>query len=89
MKENLEELNAKGVAEQFPVLPAVRALTRSYVENDLSDVYQGEVSYARDAFEGLHLMDTIMAVKRGEGGRHGQPGGDRGRREGGRAQGQA
>ncbi|NKT06953.1 methionine synthase [Rhodococcus hoagii] len=67
MKENLEELNAKGVAEQFPVLLGGAALTRSYVENDLSDVYQGEVSYARDAFEGLHLMDTIMAVKRGEG----------------------
>ncbi|MCL2533631.1 MAG: methionine synthase [Nocardiaceae bacterium] len=67
MKENLEELNAKGVAEQFPVLLGGAALTRSYVENDLSDVYQGEVSYARDAFEGLSLMDTIMAVKRGEG----------------------
>ncbi|MFC9516966.1 methionine synthase [Nocardiaceae bacterium NPDC056970] len=67
MKENLEELNAKGVAEQFPVLLGGAALTRSYVENDLSDVYQGEVSYARDAFEGLNLMDTIMATKRGEG----------------------
>ncbi|MDH6281219.1 methionine synthase [Prescottella agglutinans] len=67
MKENLEELNAKGVAEQFPVLLGGAALTRSYVENDLSEVYQGEVSYARDAFEGLNLMDTIMAVKRGEG----------------------
>ncbi|PTR27567.1 methionine synthase (B12-dependent) [Rhodococcus sp. OK519] len=67
MKENLEELNAKGVAEQFPVLLGGAALTRSYVENDLSAVYQGEVSYARDAFEGLNLMDTIMAVKRGEG----------------------
>ncbi|MDH6678784.1 5-methyltetrahydrofolate--homocysteine methyltransferase [Rhodococcus sp. LBL1] len=67
MKENLEELNAKGVAEQFPVLLGGAALTRSYVENDLSEVYQGDVSYARDAFEGLNLMDTIMAVKRGEG----------------------
>jgi 5-methyltetrahydrofolate--homocysteine methyltransferase len=29
-------------------------------------MYEGEVRYARDAFEGLSLMDTIMAVKRGE-----------------------
>ena len=42
------------------------ALTRSYVENDLAEVYKGEVHYARDAFEGLRLMDTIMSAKRGE-----------------------
>ena len=29
-------------------------------------MYDGEVRYARDAFEGLRLMDAIMAVKRGE-----------------------
>ncbi len=65
MKENLLELNAKGVAEQFPVLLGGAALTRSYVENDLAEVYEGEVSYARDAFEGLRLMDSIMSTKRG------------------------
>ncbi|MER7448688.1 methionine synthase [Nocardia beijingensis] len=65
MKENLEELNAKGVAEQFPVLLGGAALTRSYVENDLADVYEGDVHYARDAFEGLRLMDDIMTRKRG------------------------
>lgn len=67
MKENLEELNHRGVAERFPVLLGGAALTRSYVENDLAEIYEGEVSYARDAFEGLHLMDRVMAVKRGEG----------------------
>ncbi|WP_188545091.1 methionine synthase [Rhodococcoides trifolii] len=67
MKENLLELNAKGVAEQFPVMLGGAALTRSYVENDLQSVYEGEVSYARDAFEGLRLMDTIMTTKRGSG----------------------
>jgi 5-methyltetrahydrofolate--homocysteine methyltransferase len=36
------------------------------VENDLAEVYEGEVHYARDAFEGLKLMDTIMSAKRGE-----------------------
>ena len=42
------------------------ALTRGYVENDLAEVYEGEVHYARDAFEGLKLMDVIMSAKRGE-----------------------
>ncbi|CAM3689468.1 methionine synthase [Smaragdicoccus niigatensis] len=65
MKENLQELNARGVAEQFPVLLGGAALTRKYVEFDLSEVYDGKVSYARDAFEGLKLMDVIMSRKRG------------------------
>ncbi|MEV6135498.1 methionine synthase [Nocardia sp. NPDC051990] len=67
MKENLEELNAKGVADQFPVLLGGAALTRAYVENDLTEVYHGDVHYARDAFEGLRLMDDIMTRKRGGG----------------------
>ncbi|WP_027941759.1 methionine synthase [Amycolatopsis taiwanensis] len=66
MKENLEEMNSRGVSDRWPVLLGGAALTRSYVENDLTDLYHGQVRYARDAFEGLRLMDTIMAVKRGE-----------------------
>jgi 5-methyltetrahydrofolate--homocysteine methyltransferase len=66
MKDNLEEMNTRGVAERFPVLLGGAALTRSYVENDLAEIYEGEVHYARDAFEGLKLMDTIMSAKRGE-----------------------
>ncbi|MCE6998922.1 methionine synthase [Saccharothrix sp. S26] len=66
MKENLEEMNSRGVAARWPVLLGGAALTRAYVENDLSELYQGEVRYARDAFEGLRLMDAIMAAKRGE-----------------------
>ncbi len=65
MKENLQEMNSRGVADKLPVLLGGAALTRSYVENDLSDVYQGKVSYARDAFEGLRLMDSVMAMARG------------------------
>ncbi|MGW5647062.1 methionine synthase [Saccharopolyspora sp. NPDC003752] len=65
MKENLAELNARGVAEEYPVLLGGAALTRSYVEGDLDELYRGEVRYARDAFEGLRLMDSIMARKRG------------------------
>ncbi|MFJ2499761.1 MULTISPECIES: vitamin B12 dependent-methionine synthase activation domain-containing protein, partial [unclassified Streptomyces] len=40
-------------------------LTRAYVEQDLHEIYEGEVRYARDAFEGLRLMDALIAVKRG------------------------
>jgi 5-methyltetrahydrofolate--homocysteine methyltransferase len=65
MKENLEEMNTRGVAEKFPVLLGGAALTRSYVENDLSAVFSGDVRYARDAFEGLRLMDGVMSRKRG------------------------
>src|SRR5205807_198112 len=65
MKENLEEMNSRGVAEQWPVLLGGAALTRAYVENDLAELYAGQVRYARDAFEGLRLMDATMAVKRG------------------------
>ena len=63
MKENLEELNARGVAQRFPVLLGGAALTRAYVENDLAAVYAGEVRYARDAFEGLRLMDAVALAK--------------------------
>ena len=66
MRENLEELNARGVAASFPVFLGGAALTRAYVEQDLREVYAGEVRYARDAFEGLRLMDALMAVMRGE-----------------------
>jgi 5-methyltetrahydrofolate--homocysteine methyltransferase len=65
MKENLQEMNARRVAEKLPVLLGGAALTRSYVENDLSEVYEGRVDYARDAFEGLRLMDATMARARG------------------------
>lgn len=65
MKENLEEMNSAGAAD-IPVLLGGAALTRTYVENDLTEVYQGDVHYARDAFEGLRLMDEIMAIKRGD-----------------------
>ncbi|MFE6066078.1 methionine synthase [Streptomyces sp. NPDC056525] len=65
MKENLQELNGRGLAERFPVILGGAALTRAYVEQDLHEIYQGEVRYARDAFEGLRLMDALMGVKRG------------------------
>ncbi|MFE9971448.1 methionine synthase [Streptomyces hirsutus] len=65
MKENLEELNQRGIAADYPVILGGAALTRAYVEQDLHEIYQGEVRYARDAFEGLRLMDALIGIKRG------------------------
>jgi 5-methyltetrahydrofolate--homocysteine methyltransferase len=65
MKENLEEMNSRGVSTRWPVILGGAALTRAYVEEDLAGLYDGDVRYARDAFEGLRLMDAIVAVKRG------------------------
>ncbi|MDX3692934.1 methionine synthase [Streptomyces europaeiscabiei] len=65
MKENLEELNQRGLAADYPVILGGAALTRAYVEQDLYEIYGGEVRYARDAFEGLRLMDALIGVKRG------------------------
>ncbi|MFG2877411.1 methionine synthase [Streptomyces sp. NPDC048337] len=65
MKENLEELNQRKMAADYPVILGGAALTRAYVEQDLHEIYEGEVRYARDAFEGLRLMDALMGVKRG------------------------
>ena len=65
MKENLEEISTRGLAGRWPVLLGGAALTRAYVEQDLAEQFAGVVRYARDAFEGLRLMDALMGVKRG------------------------
>ena len=66
MKENLEEITSRGLDQRWPIVLGGAALTRAYVEQDLAAVFPGQVRYARDAFEGLRLMDAMMAVKRGE-----------------------
>jgi 5-methyltetrahydrofolate--homocysteine methyltransferase len=63
MRENLEELNERGMAD-IPVLLGGAALTRKYVEVDLRQTYEGRVFYGKDAFEGLHTMDRLMTMKR-------------------------
>jgi 5-methyltetrahydrofolate--homocysteine methyltransferase len=68
MRDNLAELNSRHLADRWPVLLGGAALTRTYVEQDLASQFGGQVRYARDAFEGLRLMDAFMAVKRGEAG---------------------
>ncbi len=59
MRENLEEMSRMGI--ELPVLLGGAALTRNYVEEDCVKAYAcGRVAYARDAFDGLHLMDKVM-----------------------------
>jgi 5-methyltetrahydrofolate--homocysteine methyltransferase len=63
MRENLEELNAAGLA-RIPVLLGGAALTRSYVERDLRSVYEGRLFYGKDAFEGLRTLDRLAELRR-------------------------
>jgi 5-methyltetrahydrofolate--homocysteine methyltransferase len=58
MRDNLLEMNERDLTD-YPVILGGAALTRSYVEKDLRAVYKGKLFYAQDAFEGLHLMDTL------------------------------
>jgi 5-methyltetrahydrofolate--homocysteine methyltransferase len=58
MRENLEEMGRQGL--EIPVMLGGAALTRNYVEDDCVRAYAcGRVAYARDAFDGLHLMDRV------------------------------
>jgi 5-methyltetrahydrofolate--homocysteine methyltransferase len=60
MRENLEEMSRQGLS--LPVMLGGAALTRRYVEEDCVKAYAaGRVAYARDAFDGLGLMDKIIA----------------------------
>ncbi len=63
MRENLEELNLRKLSTRFPVILGGAALTRSYVEDDLASIYEGTVRYAKDAFEGLSLVESILSEK--------------------------
>ncbi len=58
MRENLEEMGRQGL--EIPVMLGGAALTRNYVEDDCVRAYaSGRVAYARDAFDGLNLMDKV------------------------------
>ncbi len=59
MKENLELMKQRG--QQLPVILGGAALTRRFVEDDLRPLYGGELRYARDAFDGLRLLEDIAA----------------------------
>ena len=62
MKENLEEMNNRGIA--IPVICGGAALTRKYVEEDLTELYKGKVFYGQDAFSALKVLERL---KNGEG----------------------
>ncbi|MYI03605.1 MAG: methionine synthase [Chloroflexi bacterium] len=59
MKEDLEELNRRELADRWPVLLGGAALTRKYVEWDLRNTFHGDVFYGQDAFEGLRIMNAL------------------------------
>ncbi len=63
MRENLVELNERDLAE-YPILLGGAALTRTYVERDLREVYDGRLFYGRDAFEGLRTLDRLVEMKK-------------------------
>jgi 5-methyltetrahydrofolate--homocysteine methyltransferase len=65
MRENLEVMNELGYS-QLPVLLGGAALTRTYVERDLREVYDGRVFYGKDAFEGLRVLDRLGEIRRGD-----------------------
>ena len=65
MRDNLNELNDRGL-QNIPVLLGGAALTRTYVEKDLREVYEGRLFYGKDAFEGLRVMDRLGEIRLGD-----------------------
>lgn len=59
MKENLEVMESRNI--RIPVVLGGAALTRKFVEKDLRALYSGNLSYAQDAFDGLHFMEKLKA----------------------------
>ncbi|NOZ00519.1 MAG: methionine synthase [Deltaproteobacteria bacterium] len=62
MRDDLIELQRKN--RTLPVLLGGAALNRKYVNGDLKPLYDGEVTYCRDAFAGLDAMDALAAGDR-------------------------
>ena len=61
MRDNLELMNERGI--NVPVILGGAALNRRYVEADLIPLYEGQLFYARDAFDGLHAMDELTQAE--------------------------
>ncbi|MBL8880771.1 MAG: dihydropteroate synthase, partial [Phycisphaerales bacterium] len=64
MRDDLFVLNEQGI--NVPVILGGAALTRRYVEEDLRPIYHGSLHYAKDAFEGLRLMERICSAAPGQ-----------------------
>jgi 5-methyltetrahydrofolate--homocysteine methyltransferase len=65
MKENLGVMTERNI--RIPVVLGGAALTRRYVEQDLRPLYGGVLSYANDAFDGLHFMQSLGGAKESAG----------------------
>jgi 5-methyltetrahydrofolate--homocysteine methyltransferase len=63
MRENLEIMNERAMSD-VPVLLGGAALTRTYVERDLREIYDGRLFYGKDAFEGLRVLDQLGDLRR-------------------------
>ncbi len=63
MRENLELMNERGMSN-LPVLLGGAALTRTFVERDLREIYQGKLFYGKDAFEGLRVLDRLSELRK-------------------------
>ena len=64
MRENLEVMNELGYGD-LPVILGGAALTRSYVERDLRQVFNGRLFYGKDAFEGLSVLNRLGEIRAG------------------------
>ena len=67
MREDLVELNRRGLADRWKILLGGAALTRGYVEQNLRDSFEGDVYYGQDAFEGLAIMTAVADGREPEG----------------------
>nr|MBW4079042.1 methionine synthase [Acidobacteriota bacterium] len=63
MRENLELMNERGMSN-LPVLLGGAALTRTFVERDLREIYEGKLFYGKDAFEGLRVLDRLGELRK-------------------------
>ncbi|HLH06467.1 MAG TPA: methionine synthase [Terriglobales bacterium] len=59
MKYVIQDLQLQKL--EYPVICGGAALTRKYVEDDLRAEYSNAVFYAGDAFDGLHVMEDLVA----------------------------
>ncbi len=59
MRDNLITMKNRGI--NLPVLLGGAALNQKFVEGDLREIYGENVFYARDAFEGLKIMNSLKS----------------------------
>jgi 5-methyltetrahydrofolate--homocysteine methyltransferase len=64
MREYVEVFAGAGLVT--PVICGGAALTRDYVESELQPAYPGRVHYAKDALEGLRIMQAIIGQDRSQ-----------------------